>query len=471
MREQVAAADGGPASSRLGQFSWALFEGARNPYVLLVTIYIFAPYFAVHLAGDPARGQALWGDLSSLTGFLIALSAPVFGAIADQTGHRKRWVFVSMLVLAAASFLLWFAEADGTGLSLFEVSLLIIVCGLVFEINAVFHNAMLASVAPHDRVATLSGWALALGNASGVVLLLLMLAGLALPGVVDWPFVADAPWFGADPALHEPERLAGPISAVWFLVFAMPLFLFAGDRAGDVQSVGEAVSRGLRQLRRTIRSLSHYRNVATYLLARMLYTDGKTAVLVFGGIYAAGTFHWEPLQMLVYGVVLSIFATLGGFIGGFLDNVFGSRRAIFISIGGTAIGLVLSLSMTPTEILFFIPYDPATSPKLHDLPFFQTLPEVLYVLVVILIAIFITAAYANSRTMLARIAPVSRMTEFFGLYALSGTATAFLSPFVVSRVTEAFESQRAGMVAILAFLIGGFVLMFSVREERAKDAG
>ncbi|MBI1237888.1 MAG: MFS transporter [Alphaproteobacteria bacterium] len=463
------AAEGGAAASRLGQLSWAGFEGARNPYVLLITIYLFAPYFSNVLVGDPVKGQALWSDINSLAGVFVALTAPLLGAIADQGGARKPWLAVFVAVMVVAGAMLWFAAPGPSGLSLFAVGALVVFISMAMTFSETFHNSMLPAVAGPRQLAGLSGLALALGNFSGIVLLLFMLIAFSLPGQVDWAFVPDAPWFGVNQEAHEPERLAGPIAALWFALFSLPLFFLVKDRAHSGLSAVEAAHRGLNGLRRTLRSLSHYRNVALYLIARMIYTDGKTATLVLGGIYAAGIFSWGPLTMLAYGIILSIFATIGGVLGGWLDDVFGSKRAILISIGGTAIGLLLSISMTPTTMFFIIPYDPAAAP-VHDLPFFRTWPEMIYVSLVILIAIFITAAYANSRTMLARIAPIGRMTEFFGLYALSGSATAFLGPFVVARITEFFDSQRAGMAAILFFLALGLVLMLGVKEERAVAA-
>ncbi len=228
-----------------------------------------------------------------------------------------------------------------------------------------------------------------------------------------------------------------------------------------------AIRRGLRTVVKTVLKLRQYRNVATYLIARMFYNDGKTAVLVFGGVYAAGVFNWNALTLTIYGIVLSIFAVGGGIFGGWLDDRFGSKRAIIISIGGTSLGVVLAVSITPTELFFFWPHDPAT-PPLWSLPFFRTLPELLYLMVVLLIAICITAAYANSRTMLARIAPVTKMSEFFGIYALSGTATAFLGPTLVGFATDFFESQRAGFASVLVLLVLGLIGMFFVREERAE---
>ena len=467
MPQPGVSASGGKVATRLGQLSWAFFEGARNPHVLLITIYIFAPYFYLHLVGDPVKGQSLWGDLNSLAGLIIALVAPALGAIADAGGRRKPWLLAWSISLAGTAMLLWYALPKEAGLSLFAISVLLVATFCSFDFTAVFHNAMLPTLVPDNRVGRLSGLALALGNLSGVILLLFMLFCFVLPGVVDWPFIPAKPWFGLDKAAFEPERIVGPLFAVWFFIFGMPIFLFTPDQPGIALGPIKAVRQGLASLARTVRSLRNYRNVTIFLITRMIYNDGCNAVLIFGGGYAATTFHWSTLDLLAYGVILSVFATYGGVFGGWIDHRFGSRNGLLIAVGGTMVGLVLSLSMRPDMILFFIPYD-ASLPPVHSLPFFKTLPEIIYVIIVIIIAIFITASYANSRTMMARIAPTEKMAEFFGLYALSGTATAFLAPFVVARFTEFSHSNAIGLASILILLGIGCVGLLFVKQERAN---
>ncbi len=175
---------------------------------------------------------------------------------------------------------------------------------MAYEFSAVFHNSLLPTIAPRAQVAGLSGLGLALGNAAGVVLLLFMLFAFALPGVVPWSFIPAHPLFGISQALHEPERLSGPICAVWLIVFSIPLFFFTPDRPSSNMPLFQAMMAGVRSVIRTIRSLKHYRNVGAYLLARLFFNDGMTAVLVFGGIYASSTFHWGPIPMLIYGIEL-----------------------------------------------------------------------------------------------------------------------------------------------------------------------
>ena len=455
------------AASRLGKASWALYESARDPFVLLITIYLFAPYFTNIVIGDGVKGQALLGEIQAYSGILIGLLAPFLGAVADKGGRRKPWIALYTAILAGSMFMLWFSMPHAAGASLFLVCAWWAIANVAFEFSAVFHNSMLPSIATQRGIAGLSGLALALGNAAGIVLLLFMLIALSLPGVVPWSFIPAHPLFGVDQAAHEPERLAGPVGAVWLLLLAIPLFLFTPDRPSANLPLTTAMREGARSVIRTIRAaFGQYRNVGMYLVARLFFNDGMTAVLVFGGAYASSTFHWGPIQMLLYGIELSIFAMLGGFFGGFLDNVFGSKRAIFISIGGTTLFLLLSLTMAPDRIFWFIHYDVA-APKAWSLPFFNTWPEIVFLLIVNFIAVLITAGYANSRTMLARIAPVERMTEFFGLYSLSGQSTSFLATGFVSWLTVFSDNQRIGLLGEAMFLLIGLVLMFFVREERA----
>jgi UMF1 family MFS transporter len=458
---------GATAATVTGQWSWALFEWARNPYVILITIYLFAPYFTNVVVGDPVQGQIIWSRINGRAGIVTALFAPLLGAIADSGGRRKPWIAVFVAIMAPTSWLLWYALPNQAGLSVTWIGFMLIANSAAFEYSAVFHNAMLPSIAPRSRVGFLSGLGLALGNAASLLILVFMLWGLSLPGSVDWWFVPSHALFGLDTSAHEQDRITGPIAAVWLLLFALPLFLFTPDRAAGSIGPIAAVRAGLRQLWHTLMSLRSYRNVAMYLVARMAFNDGQNAVLVFGGIYAAGVFGWDSLTMTMFGIILSVFAVVGGFVGGWLDDHLGSKRAILVSIGGTSLGLVLAVSITPDELFFTIPWDRA-APKVWSLPFFATVPELLYIGVVTLIAVFITAAYANSRTMLARIAPPEKMTEFFGIYSLSGTSVTWIGAYSVGWFTGLFQSVRIGFASILLFMLLGLGLMALVREERTE---
>lgn len=443
-------------ASRLGQWSWALYEWARNPYFILVNIYIFAPYFTQHVIGDPVRGQALWGFGTTVVAIMIAVTAPLLGAIADAGGRRKPWLVFCTLVGAPAMAALWYA-APGLGeANIRPVFFALVVATLCFEWSVIFHNSMLPSVAPPERIGALSGLSLGLGNLGGIVLFIFFLGAWAL---------APQPLFGLDRAAFEPERAVGPLTGLWFLLFALPLFLFSPDGRSNGLSVGQSLVHGARRLAGTVRTLKRYRNVARYVVARMIYNDAFIITLALGGIYAAGLFTWDSRIMAVYGIVLSITAAIGAIIGGRLDDRLGSKRAIQICLIGYMSTNLIGVSMAPNRV-FFMPY---AVPEGHLPGLVNSLPETLFFVNAMFSAIFITAGLATSRTMLARLAPRSMMTEFFGLYALSGTATAFLGPAAVGLLTELFASQRAGFAAILFFVLTGYILLRGVREERAPE--
>ena len=458
---------GAPAAPTIGWVSWALFEWARNPYVILVTIYVFAPYFAVEVVGDPVRGQALLGDANKYAGLGIALLAPFAGAVADRSGRRKPWIAAFVLLMVPAMASLWWALPDEAGSGILAVLVAIVVVAMGFEFGAVFHNAMLPHVAPARRLGFASGLAIGLGNLAGLLLMIAVLMGLALPGQLDWSWLPERPWFGLDPTRFEDDRIVGPLCAAWLLLFALPLFLFTPD-GGEGLPVREAVRTGLAEVRDTLRRVRHYRNVARYLVARMLFNDGMVGVLVFGGVYAAGIFGWDTLHMLLFGIALSTAAAIGGMLGGWLDDRLGSKRTILLAVGGTATLLAFGVSITPDSLLFVLPFDAASALPPWPLPFFDTLPELLYLGSSLAFALCITTAFASSRTMLARLAPLERMTQFFGLYALSGSATAFLAPLLLGELTALAGSQRVGYASLVGLLAAGFALMLRVREERAE---
>ncbi|MEX2148585.1 MAG: MFS transporter [Steroidobacteraceae bacterium] len=464
-------ATGEQPADRRGQISWALFEFARSPYISLVYVFVFPPYFANVVMGDPVRGQEAWSLANTLVGVFVALLAPLLGAISDRTGPRKPWLVTVAVVMSLGCMALWYAMPGAQGgLPVAVILAIVVLLATGFQFTEVFHNAMLASIARADRIGGLSGFGISTGNLGTLMAMLVMLFGVALPasGITIGGLLPGEPFFGLDPSTHEHNRIAGPVAGVWFLIFIVPLMLWTPDRPSTGVSAGVAVREGLAQLWLTVKRVRKVSNVALYLLARMLYTDGKVAVLAYSGIYAAGEFGWELTDILLFALVLSPFSISGGFIGGWLDNRFGSKRAIQVSVGLSCLGMLGAVSMTPDQILF-LPYDAAAAAPLWQFPYFQTLPEVLYIVVVMTLAITITAAFCTSRTMMARIAPVSMMSQFFGLYALSGTATAFLGHALVAAFTGAFESQRAGFASLIILLLAGFLLMFKVRQERAPE--
>lgn len=453
-----------------GQAAWALFEFGRSPYISLVFVFVFPPYFATTIIGDPVAGQAAWSLANTIAGACVALLAPLLGAVSDRTGARKPWLAGIAAVMAASCFALWFAMPGAkSGLSLTTIFALIIALAAFFQFSEVFHNAILPSIATPERLGRLSGLGISVGNLGTLVALLVMLFGVALPasGITFGGVLPERPLFGLDPALHEHERIAGPVAALWLAVFTIPLLLWTPDRAATGIAMTQAMRQGLTQMWRTIQHARQVSNVGLFLVARMLYTDAKVAILAYTGIYAAGVFHWDLASLLLFALVLTPFSIGGGFVGGWLDSALGSKRAIQICVGATCVGMIAAVSVTREQI-FFMPYNGAAAGAVWEFRYFQTWPEIAYIAIIAALATSITAAFCISRTMMARISPISMMNQFFGLYALSGTATAFLGHAAVAFFTRAFNSQRAGFASTVILLLAGLAAMHWVREERAQ---
>ncbi|MEQ8746272.1 MFS transporter [Pyruvatibacter sp.] len=463
--DTVTSAVGGAVASRRGQISWAMFDWANQPYFTLITTFIFAPYFAATYVGDPTKGQALWGETLGYAGLVIALVSPILGSIADQTGRRKPWLLACSIAFCAAVSFLWFAMPGEGAINPVPIMVAVAAAAIAMEFAVVFNNAMLPSLVSSARMGTLSGLGWGIGYVGGLVALIIMLFFMAGDRETGLTMLGTPPLFGLDPVLSEADRFAGPMVAVWFALFVIPLFLFTPDVPATGVRPRAAVRQGLVQLRTTLGHLRRYRNIALYLFSRMLYFDGLSAIFAFGGIYAAGIFGWQIMTLGLFGIILSVFAAAGAFIGGWLDDKIGSKRTIQISVFGLIVATIGSASIGPDTIFFTVPVEP---PQPGAAPF-SSIGEQIYLVFGILIGMSGGPAQAASRTLLARMAPPSMMTEFFGLYALSGKATAFLAPLAIAWATTAYDSQRAGLAVIVVFLVTGFMLLFGVAERREQD--
>jgi MFS transporter, UMF1 family len=448
-----------------GAAAWSFFEGARNPYVILITIYIFMPYFAAVVVGDPVKGQEAVAAYGQYSGWIVMATAPFLGASIDKIGRRKGWLALVVCLMIPLMWALWFTTPDGKGLSVAAVIAIATAVGVLFSYSEVLHNSLLVRAAGLGDAHKASALALALGNAFALGALVFTAWAFALPGQVSWGWVPHAPLFGLNPAMHETDRIVAPMAATIFALGAIPLFLFTPDAPKSGVPLLEAIRTGARDLVRMVMTMKNYRDAAIFLIARMFYVDGMTAVLLFAGVYARGVMHFDALTMLFYGIILTVLAVFGGFVGGWLDSWLGAKRSVQIEIGISLVGVFAILGMSPDTILFFWHFDPAAHAPLWNGPFFRTLPELIFLLIGFSNATFITAHYASSRTLLTRLTPPDQTGTFFGVYALSGTATVWLGSFLVNLGTHLFHSQQGGFGMISILLSFGFLGLLFVRGD------
>lgn len=458
---------GTPAASPLGYYSWTFGQGARDPYYIMVIIYIFYPYFSNTVVGDPVKGQALIGYITAAAGTLLAVTAPFLGAIADKDGRRKPWLIGTVSIMTLGAFSLWMIEPEGRGMSLTTALAILFTIKVCFTIMEVFHNAMLPSIAPTNKIGVISGLAFSLGNVGGLLCMLFVLFAFSMPGTQPWSFLPEAPLFGIDQSLHEHNRIVGPLAGVWMLLFMLPVLLFTPDGRPSSNSMWQLAKEGVKDVVQTIKHVRHYSNIARYLLARLFFIDGMVGVLTFGGVYASGTFGWDTTTLLIFGLCTSGSAMLGAYIGGRVDDSLGSMRALSIAIWTSSIVLITLVSVQPDTILYVIEVG---SEPVWDSPYFATLPEIFYFCTNQVFAMFFVTGLSTSRTLMAKLSPPELATQFFGLFALSATVTAFLAPLLVATATDLFESQRIGFGSLASLMIIGAILLMKVKEEQATVA-
>jgi UMF1 family MFS transporter len=441
--------------------AWTMFDWASQPFYTLIVTFLFAPYFANTVVGDAVRGQTLWGYAAAAAGLVIALTSPLLGAYADEGGRRKPWIALFSLLVTLAMAGLWIATPNAPDTTIAMVLACAVIGTIAAEYATVLTNAMMPSLVPANALGRLSGIGWAVGYVGGLVSLLVM-AGLVVtaPGS-DKTLIGLDPVLALDAAARDGDRLVGPFSALWYVVFMIPFFLLVPDRAPPAASAPRNKSAWA-ELVETLRELPGNRSMLYFLGARMLYTDGLSAIFTFGGIYGAAVFGWQALELGLFGIVLNVAGAIGGVAGGWLDDHGGARNVI---VGALVVLLAAAagiLSVDAGHVLYAI----EVAPKSAGSAPFSAPGEQLFLAFAILVGLVAAPVQASSRSLLARLAPEDKMTQYFGLFAFSGKVTAFMAPFSVALVTEATGSQRAGMAVIAVFILGGIALMLPVREQR-----
>ncbi|MCT7667223.1 MFS transporter [Shinella kummerowiae] len=440
-----------PRAGRLGIAGWMLFDWAAQPFFTVITTFIFGPYLVSRLTEDHAAGQAAWSYTLTISGIAIALLAPIMGSIADASGARKPWIAVFAVIKILSLAALWYAAP---GSSLLFAMAMIVLATVAAEFSIVFNDSMMPRLVRPEDAGRVSNIAWGLGYLGGMIVLIAVVAFLAANPETGKTAIGIAPLFGLDPAAGEDARITGPISALWYLVFILPMFFFTPDQ-GKGLPIAAAVRAGLADLTATLRDLRGKPGILRFLVARMIYQDGVNGLLALGGTFAAGMFAWQTFELGIYGIILNVVAIGGCLYASRLDKRLGSKTVVVISLVCLTVATIGIVSTGPGFTLFgLIPLSTADSGGL-----FATAAEKAYILYGLLIGVAFGPVQASARSYLAQSIHPDEAGRYFGLYALSGRATSFLAPLSVALITTATGSARIGMMALIVFLVVGFLLL------------
>ena len=455
--------DKGPArTSTRGIWGWMLFDWAAQPFFTVVTTFIFGPYFVSRLTADPVTAQATWSNMATISSIVIALLSPVLGAVADQSGARKPWIAFFAVIKIASLLCLWSAAPSSP---VFYPVLFMILASISAEFSIVFNDSMMPRLVAKEEVGRLSNTAWGLGYLGGMIVLVAVVTLLAGNPDTGRTIIGLKPLFGLDPALGEDARITGPIAAVWYFVFILPMFLFTPDAARGAP-FGLAIRRGLGELKATLGELKARRGIARFLIARMIYQDGVNGLLILGGTFAAGMFGWATVEIGIYGIILNVVAIFGCLVAGRLDRRLGSKTMVVISLA-MLLAATLGIVSTGRDYTLFglMPLSTADSGGL-----FGTAAEKAYILYGLLIGLAFGPVQASSRSYLARSVSLAEAGRYFGIYALSGRATSFMGTLLFSITTYETGSARLGMATLMIFLLAGLALLLPTPYPADKTA-
>ena len=445
-------------------WGWFFFDWASQPYNTLILTFIFGPYFAAivtqyfmgqgmdEMAAD-ARTQSIWSLGLTVSGLIIAFSAPILGAMADAAGRRMPWIwFFSALYVGGAAWL-WFAYPDASNFWWMLIAFGIGFIGMEFA--TIFTNSLLPDLGTKEEIGQISGSGFAFGYWGGVLALVIMLL-LFAENETGKTLIGLAPLFGLDAEMREGTRFVGPFSAIWYIIFMAVFFRWVHEPKGHTRgrvSVGAAVT----ELMSTLRSLRNRVSLSAYLGSSLLYRDALNGLYGFGGVYATLVLNWSIIQVGVFGIVGAISAAIFAWVGGRFDRAKGPKPVIVFCIIVLALVCTVIVGMS-RESLFGISLSEGSN-----------LPDIIFYICGATLGAAGGAIQAASRTMMVRHCDPEHAAEAFGLYALSGKATAFLAPALIGAATYATGSPRLGVSPLIGLFVLGLVLLAWVNPEGESE--
>ncbi|MEO0557708.1 MAG: MFS transporter [Bacteroidota bacterium] len=432
-----------PAPNRRTIWSWALYDFANSAFTTLVVTFIYGTYFTSAMVLEPdgsgelvantEAGTVIWSRAVTATALIVAFLSPFMGALADRGGARKRFLFITTALCVIGSVGMFFAEPGEVAQAL----VWFILANVAFEMAQVFYNAYLPDIAPSEMIGRVSGYGWALGYVGGLGCLILAL--------VVFVQVDVAP-FGLNMDTGEHIRATNILVAVWFALFSIPTFLVLREvQVSNKPKVGALIRQSFGELKETAVEIRRYGQIVRLLVARLFYNDGLVTLIAFGGIYASGTLGFTISEVLIFGIVLNVMAGLGAFVFGFLDDRLGGKTVIMVSLGLLTVAAILAV-LTTSATMFWVSG--------------------------VLVGLAIGPNQASSRSLLGRFVPDDKETEFYGFFAFSGKATAFIGPLMLGVLTDVFGTQRAGVsIVIVLFAIGALILMRVDEAEGIRLSG
>lgn len=399
--------------------SWSLYDFGSSAFNTLMVTFIFSRYFADVLAPDYNTGTVMFANAINISAVVVALISPVLGAVADYSGQKKLFLVAFSLMSVVFTFALFFVGPGAAGMAI----LLFVMANIGFEAAGVFYYSFLPDVSEDDNIGRVSGFGFFVGYIGGLIAL-----AIGLGMVKSWLPKTE----------YLNVRATILLVAVWFLVFSLPMFLWVKQKTVPQRIMGGYIQHGFSRLFETIRHARKYREAGKLLIARMIYNDGLGTVIAMASIYAGAVLKMPLEEVLKMGITLNLFAGLGSLAFGYMDDRIGGKKTILISLVFLTIAGIVGVT-TDTKQGFWI----AAS----------------------LIGLMMGPNQSASRSLLSKLAPADKQTEFFGLYSFSGRLSSLLGPLVYGSVIASTGDHKLAMSSIIVFFVIGGLILLTVRES------
>ncbi len=408
-------------ASRREIWGWAMFDFANSSYTTVIVTVAFGVYFT-RLVAPPGRGDALWGWAIAAGNLVVLLFSPILGAVADDSGRKKLFVFFTYATCVTGTALLYFATPGRVGLAL----AMFILSFIGFSFGENLAGAFLPEISTPENIGRISGLGWGLGYFGGLTSLALV-----------FPLLPSGDLTAADvPSL----RLAWLVTAGFFLVAALPTFLFLKERAPrGTQTAFEYVRDGFLRLAETARSVRHFSQIVRFLGVFFLYYAGLTSVVAFAGIFAANTLGFTFKELVYLFILLQVTSAAGAFLFGGIQDRIGATRTVQIA---------LVLWIVVCAGAYFV----QTKGGFWGVALFAGLG--------------IGSLQSASRALVGLFAPVEKSAELFGFWGLAGKAAYMIGPLVFGQIASRTGSQRTAMLSTALFFVAGLIGMAFVDERR-----
>jgi UMF1 family MFS transporter len=424
-------------------FGWAMFDFANSSYTTVIGTVVFSVIFTRLVVGgddpDYRLGNLLWSVALSVSYGLVVLTAPVLGAIMDFRASKKKFLFASYVLTVVATAMLYFVSPGHLVLGM----VLVIVSNYGFSAGESFTSSFLPDLGPTEELGKISGFAWGLGYVGGIACTGLVLAVVGPQTLENF----------------DRLRLVGPITAAFFLVAAIPTFMYLRERGTpEVLPPGETLlGMGFRRLVETWRALGGFRDLLLFFVAFFFAMAGLSIVIYFAFIYGDQIIKWSPTSQMLMFVITNLTATVGAVGFGYLQERWGNLRTFNLTLGIWIVAIV-GIWGTPSITVW-----------VNGVLGTAWSAEHVFLVMGGLAGLCMGATQSASRTLVALFSPASKSAEFFGFWGLFGKLAAIFGLLSLGVLQVSLGLRSAILLCSLFFLVA-LVLSLFVREARGRAA-